>query len=179
MVWSDARLSPDTPTPVAYEDRVYVLKDSVLSCADLKTGKIAWRLRLDCKGAYASPLAGNGHLYLVDENGVLQTVRLEGDEGRGRQPPGIGRSDHGHAGPRRRSSSTFAATSICGSSRMRTDPYVAYCATFITNASNTSAQSDAAPQITSCVPQHREMRQRRRRALREDASGAKTPGTRS
>ena len=80
-VWSDARLTPDTPTPVAYENRVYVLKGSVLTCADLKTGKIAWRLRLDCKGAYASPLAGNGHLYLVDENGVLQTVRLEGTKG--------------------------------------------------------------------------------------------------
>jgi outer membrane protein assembly factor BamB len=81
VVWSDARLMPDTPTPVAYEDRVYVLKGSVLSCADLKTGKIAWRLRLNCKGAYASPLAGSGHLYVVDENGVLQAVRLEGTKG--------------------------------------------------------------------------------------------------
>jgi len=76
LLWSEGRLSPDTPTPVVYQDCVYVLKGSVLSCADLKTGKINWQLRLNCGSAYASPLAGNGHLYLVDENGVLQTIRL-------------------------------------------------------------------------------------------------------
>ena len=38
-------------------------------------------MRLNCKSAYASPLAGNGHLYLVDENGVLQTIRLGGKKG--------------------------------------------------------------------------------------------------
>lgn len=81
IVWSEARLSPDTPTPIAYQGRVYVLKGSVLSCADLNTGKIEWQMRLKCKGAYASPLAGNGHLYLADENGLLQTIRLGGKKG--------------------------------------------------------------------------------------------------
>lgn len=81
VVWSEARLSPDTPTPVAYQDRVYVLKGAVLSCAELKTGKIDWQMRLNCKSAYASPLTGNGHLYLADENGVLQTIRLGGKKG--------------------------------------------------------------------------------------------------
>ena len=82
VVWSDSKLSPDTPTPVAYEDRVYVLKDSILSCADLATGKPEWQMRLKCKQAYASPLAGNGHLYLADENGVLQTIELGGEKGK-------------------------------------------------------------------------------------------------
>jgi outer membrane protein assembly factor BamB len=81
LVWSEARLLPDTPTPIAYQDRVYVLKGAVLSCAELKTGKIDWQMRLNCKNSYASPLAGNGHLYLVDENGVLQTIRLGGKKG--------------------------------------------------------------------------------------------------
>lgn len=80
-VWKEAKLSPDTPTPVAYKDRVYVLKGSVLTCADLATGKIDWRMRLDCKGAYSSPLAGSDHLYLVDESGVLQTIRLGAAKG--------------------------------------------------------------------------------------------------
>jgi outer membrane protein assembly factor BamB len=75
-VWSEAKLSPDTPTPVAYQGRVYILKGSVLSCADLTTGKIDWQMRLNCKGSCASPLAGGGHLYLADENGVLHTIRL-------------------------------------------------------------------------------------------------------
>jgi outer membrane protein assembly factor BamB len=81
LIWSEGRLSPDTPTPVVYRDRVYVLKGSVLSCADLMTGKVNWQMRLNCKGSYASPLAGNGHLYLVDEDGVLQTIRLGGKKG--------------------------------------------------------------------------------------------------
>ncbi len=79
VLWSDAKLLPDTPTPVAYQNRVYVLKGSILSCADLKTGELKWRLRLNSKNASASPLAGNGYLYLVDEEGALQTIRL-GDE---------------------------------------------------------------------------------------------------
>jgi outer membrane protein assembly factor BamB len=81
VLWSEARLQPDTPTPVAYEGRLYVLKGSVLSCADLLTGKVDWQMRLNAKSSYASPLAGSGHLYLVDENGVLQTVRLGGSKG--------------------------------------------------------------------------------------------------
>jgi outer membrane protein assembly factor BamB len=82
IVWSNSKLSPDTPTPVVYQDRVYVLKDSILSCANLATGEPDWQMRLKCKQAYASPLAGNGHLYLADENGVLQTIQLGGEKGK-------------------------------------------------------------------------------------------------
>jgi outer membrane protein assembly factor BamB len=82
IVWSNAKLTPDTPTPVVYQDRVYVLKESILSCADLATGKPDWQMRLKCKQSYASPLAANGHLYLADENGILQTIQLGGDKGK-------------------------------------------------------------------------------------------------
>ena len=81
VVWRESKLTPNTPTPVVYKDCVYVLKDSILSSANLETGKVDWQLRLKCKGSYASPLAGNDHIYLVDENGVLQTVRLGGEKG--------------------------------------------------------------------------------------------------
>jgi outer membrane protein assembly factor BamB len=80
-LWNESRLSPDTPTPVAYRDHVYVLKGPILSCAELKTGRPAWQLRLNSANSYASPLAGKGHLYLVDENGLLQTIRLGGKKG--------------------------------------------------------------------------------------------------
>jgi outer membrane protein assembly factor BamB len=80
-LWSEARLSPDNPTPVAYKDHVYVFKGSVLTCADLATGKTAWQLRLKCQGAYSSPIAGNDHVYLADENGILQTIRVGGKKG--------------------------------------------------------------------------------------------------
>lgn len=81
LLWSESRLNPDTPTPVTYKDRVYVLKGPILSCAKLATGKSDWQLRLNSADCYASPLAGNGHLYLVDENGLLQTIRLGGKKG--------------------------------------------------------------------------------------------------
>jgi outer membrane protein assembly factor BamB len=80
-LWSESRLNPDTPTPVAYKDCVYVLKGPILSCAKLKSGKADWQLRLNSANSYASPLAGNDHLYLVDENGLLQTIRLGGKKG--------------------------------------------------------------------------------------------------
>lgn len=80
-LWSEARLSPDNPTPVAYKDRVYVFKGSVLTCADLATGKTDWQLRLKCQGAYSSPVAGNDHIYLADVNGIVQTIRLNGKKG--------------------------------------------------------------------------------------------------
>jgi hypothetical protein len=52
-----------------------------LSCAELNTGKADWQLRLKSANSYASPLAGNDHLFLVDENGLLQTVRLSDKKG--------------------------------------------------------------------------------------------------
>ena len=35
---------------------------------------------LESKNGYASPLAANGHLYLVDQQGFLQTVKLNDDK---------------------------------------------------------------------------------------------------
>ncbi|MFO0788132.1 MAG: PQQ-binding-like beta-propeller repeat protein [Pirellulales bacterium] len=81
IIWSEGKITPDTPTPVAYRGWAYVLKGSVLSCADMATGKSAWQLRLKSKNAYASPLAGNGHLYLIDEAGMAQTIRLGAKKG--------------------------------------------------------------------------------------------------
>ena len=81
VLWSDVKLSPDTPTPIAYKDRVYVVKGSVLSSAELLSGKPAWRLRLKSGKTSSSPVAANGRLFLVDEDGVLQAVRLGDGKG--------------------------------------------------------------------------------------------------
>lgn len=81
VLWSEGKLSPSNPTPVVYDGKVYVLKSSVLTCADIKTGKTAWQMRLESKNGYASPLAANGYLYLVDQQGFLQTVKLEEKKG--------------------------------------------------------------------------------------------------
>lgn len=76
VLWSEGKLSPNNPTPVVYEGRIYVVKGSVLTCGDVRTGKTVWQMRLESKNGYASPLAAMGHLYLVDQQGFLQTVKL-------------------------------------------------------------------------------------------------------
>lgn len=81
-IWSEGRLSPSAPTPVVYGDRVYAVKSSVLTCADLHTGKVSWQLRLDAKGGWSSPVVGDGHLYTLDDQGVLNVVQLDGEKGK-------------------------------------------------------------------------------------------------
>ena len=58
----------------------YVLNNSaiLLNCADVHTGKVIWQQRV--KGPFsASPVAADGKLYLVNEDG-LTTVLRSGDE---------------------------------------------------------------------------------------------------
>jgi outer membrane protein assembly factor BamB len=80
VVWKTARLHPAYATPLCYRDRLYVINNvtEILHCADLRTGKVLWRQRL--KGSFsASPVAAEGRLYLVNEDGVTFVVE-PGDE---------------------------------------------------------------------------------------------------
>jgi outer membrane protein assembly factor BamB len=70
-VWS-FDMGPDVPTPVSDGTLVYVVRDNgVVHALDLKTGAIVWgpeRLR---PGTYsASPILGDGKIYLTSEEGV-------------------------------------------------------------------------------------------------------------
>lgn len=79
VVWKATKLRPATGTPLVYRDRVYSLGGAgVLNCADLKDGKVLWQQRL--KGPFsASPIAADGKVYVVSEEGVASVVQL-GDE---------------------------------------------------------------------------------------------------
>jgi outer membrane protein assembly factor BamB len=81
VVWKTAKLHPAYATPLSYRGRLYVINGAeILHCAELQTGKVLWRQRL--KGSFsASPVAGDGKLYLVNEEGLTFVVE-PGDEPR-------------------------------------------------------------------------------------------------
>jgi outer membrane protein assembly factor BamB len=78
LAWSHTRRGPYMPTPLIYRGLVYVLNnDGPFACYDLKTGAERYYLRLPHRGDgfSASPVAGNGHLYLASENGEVHVLQ--------------------------------------------------------------------------------------------------------
>ena len=81
-VWTDNKLKPGTGSPTVVKDKVYVVNGAnVLSCAEITSGKILWRLRL--KGPVSSsPVANSDRLFLFSETGLGQVVVLGKSEGK-------------------------------------------------------------------------------------------------
>jgi outer membrane protein assembly factor BamB len=80
LLWSQPQLRGDNSSPVACDGRIYVVKDgSILVCGDTSDGHVVWQLRL--KGPiWATPVLAGGYLYVVNHDGLVQTVRL-GEKG--------------------------------------------------------------------------------------------------
>jgi hypothetical protein len=59
-----------------YRGLVFTIKDGgILSCLDAATGQPKKQERLDATGAYySSPVAGDGKVYLLDEQGQLTVI---------------------------------------------------------------------------------------------------------
>ncbi|MCX6901583.1 MAG: PQQ-binding-like beta-propeller repeat protein [Verrucomicrobia bacterium] len=76
VAWREPRAAPYVPSPLLYEDHLYVIKEGgILSCFDPATGKLLNRQRLAATGNYyASPVAGDGKLYLVSEKGRVTVL---------------------------------------------------------------------------------------------------------
>jgi outer membrane protein assembly factor BamB len=74
-VWVSARPGPVEPSLLYYRGLVYALMDDgFLVALDGKTGKEHYRERL--KGAFnSSPVAGNGHVYVSNNDGVTFVVK--------------------------------------------------------------------------------------------------------
>jgi outer membrane protein assembly factor BamB len=78
LVWKSLRLPTGYTSPVCYKGRVYALTGQGLRCAHGKTGKDLWLERI--KGPFsASPVAADGKVYVVNEEGVVTVLRA-GDE---------------------------------------------------------------------------------------------------
>ncbi|MCP5114662.1 MAG: PQQ-binding-like beta-propeller repeat protein, partial [bacterium] len=78
LLWTNSRTIPNVPSPLFYRGVLYTLKEGgIFSSFDIKTGKIVKQARI--KGAlgdyYASPIAADGKLYTVSEEGKVAVFR--------------------------------------------------------------------------------------------------------
>jgi outer membrane protein assembly factor BamB len=80
ILWKHSRNVAEVPTPVVYNERVYMVTNSgILTCSNAKTGKVLYRGRLGAGGIYlASPIAANGYVYFASGEGVVTVIR-DGD----------------------------------------------------------------------------------------------------
>lgn len=75
-LWKASKLRPGYTTPLLYRGRVYVAAGGFLNSADAATGKTGEPLRLPVRGNYyASPVAGDGKIYVVPEEGSVMVIK--------------------------------------------------------------------------------------------------------
>ncbi|HTM47432.1 MAG TPA: PQQ-binding-like beta-propeller repeat protein [Bryobacteraceae bacterium] len=78
FLWKNPRSLPNVPSPLAYGGVVYTLKEGgILTSFDAKSGEIIKQARL--QGAlgdyFASPIAVDGYLYTVSEEGKVSVIK--------------------------------------------------------------------------------------------------------
>ncbi len=93
VAWMNRRQVPFCASPLYYGGLVYTVKDGgLLACLDPRDGKPLKFERLPSGGSYySSPVAGDGKLYLVNQDGRLAVVRA------GRDWKVLSRSDLGES----------------------------------------------------------------------------------
>ena len=65
------RDAPLVPTPVAKDDLLFLWSDrGIVSCANVKTGEVYWRERVE-GSFYASPVIAGGHVYCPSREGDM------------------------------------------------------------------------------------------------------------
>ncbi len=91
LAWQTETGVPECPTPVLWQDRLYAVRNGgVLTCLDAKTGKELSRGRAAPGGPYyASPVAGDGKIYLASARGIVTVLQAEAE------PTAIHRADLG------------------------------------------------------------------------------------
>jgi outer membrane protein assembly factor BamB len=75
--WTLKQGAPLNASPILVGDELYVVSDiGVATCVDARTGKLRWRRRIG--GNYStSPLASDGRLYFLDEDGTTHVVAAD------------------------------------------------------------------------------------------------------
>ncbi|MFO0924160.1 MAG: PQQ-binding-like beta-propeller repeat protein [Pirellulales bacterium] len=81
--WAIMRGGPYMPTPIIYKGKLYICDDGgILSVHSVDDGKRILRKRVrnaEATSFTASPVAGDGHLFVTAENGTTFVVPLEGE----------------------------------------------------------------------------------------------------
>jgi outer membrane protein assembly factor BamB len=83
LVFKHRRSVPQLPTVVAYRDVVYMVNDGgILTTLDASTGTVLkqGRIRGGIDQYYASPVAGDGKVYLVSRTGIVTVLKAGGDQ---------------------------------------------------------------------------------------------------
>src|SRR5258706_329434 len=83
LVWKYQRSAPQLPSLVVYREVVYMLNDrGVLTTLDAATGEMLRqdRVRGLSDNYYASPVAGDGKIFLASHNGVVAVLRAGGQQ---------------------------------------------------------------------------------------------------
>jgi outer membrane protein assembly factor BamB len=74
--WRVARGTPDVPSPVVFEGRVFLCRETgVLTCLDAKTGKQFFSERFYLRTYRASPVIADGKLILTAKDGTFTVVK--------------------------------------------------------------------------------------------------------
>jgi outer membrane protein assembly factor BamB len=76
-LWQETRGIPEISSALAYGKRLYQVRSGgLLVCRDLETGKLVYEVRLAAQGGYfASPVAADGRIYIISDQGVVTVVR--------------------------------------------------------------------------------------------------------
>jgi outer membrane protein assembly factor BamB len=77
-LWRSSKLFADVASPLVYQNVLYLLKDGgLLTGLDPDTGEVLWRERVAESGSryFASPVAADGKLFLVGEDGKASVVK--------------------------------------------------------------------------------------------------------
>lgn len=76
VLWEYHKGLPYVPSPLVYRGVLYMVKaGGILTCLDAKTGRVLKQLRLPSnEGYYASPVAGDGKVYIASEPGVVAVL---------------------------------------------------------------------------------------------------------
>jgi outer membrane protein assembly factor BamB len=75
-VWRVANGTPDVPSPVVFEGRVFLCRENgVLTCLDAKTGKQFFSDRAHAQTYRASPVIADGRLILTAKDGTFTVVK--------------------------------------------------------------------------------------------------------
>ena len=70
-----AKTTPDSSTPVCYQNKVYLVTDKgIASCLDLKSGQLQWQKRLPQGPYHASIVAGANAVYFLSVDGTCSVI---------------------------------------------------------------------------------------------------------
>lgn len=77
VAWRVNRGAPYLPSPVLYGNYLYMINDSgIVTCLDAKSGRVQYQERASPMGQHtASPVAGDGKLYFLAEDGACTVVQ--------------------------------------------------------------------------------------------------------